>query len=123
MKRLKHLLLLVLAVFCLVQCKKEKEVENVADALDYIGATVNKEVTDTALVYHFTKKCADQTESRKKLRQLIAALDLISETEKPKEIWESISTYHYKWDEFALYFKCKNDLLSGYVTEFLNKPE
>lgn len=124
MKHLKHLLLLALVACCFAQCKKEKEVESVTDALDYIGATVNKEVTDTAVVYHFTRKCKDQTESRNKLRLLIAGLDLISESEKPVEVWESISTYHYEWDEFALYFICKGDLLSGYVTEFLRKdPE
>lgn len=121
MKRFLHILSVLCVLLVAAHCTKEKEVETVTDALDYIDADVTMEQTDTAVVYHFVKLCSDQTESRTQLRTLLAALNLISETERPLENWDSISTYHYEWDEFQLYFTLKGSSLEGYVVVFPEK--
>ncbi|MBQ5997512.1 MAG: hypothetical protein IJL64_06570 [Bacteroidales bacterium] len=121
MKRLLHILLVLCVLLFAAHCTKEKEVETVSDALDYIDAEVTVEQTDTAAVYHFVKLYADQTESRTKLRTLLAALNRISDTERPLESWDSISTYHYEWDEFQLYFTLKGPSLKGYIVVFPEK--
>ena len=121
MKRFLHILLVACVLLFAAHCSKEKEVETVSDALDYIDAEVTVEQTDTAAVYHFVKLYADQTESRTKLRTLLAALNRISETERPLESWDSISTYHYEWDEFSLYFNLKGPSLDGYIVVYPEK--
>ena len=121
MKKLLHILLVSCVLLFAAHCSKEKEVETVSDALDYIDAEVTVEQTDTAAVYHFVKLYADQTESRTKLRTLLAALNRVSETEKPLENWDSISTYHYEWAEFDLYFKLNGPSLEGYIVVYPEK--
>jgi len=126
MNKFLHLVLVALVLCCTWQCKKEKEVSSVKDALSYIGADVQVTQADTAAVYHFTKICKDADEARTKLRTLIAAIDGISTSGKPIEKWDSPSTYHYIWvvrtgsgptlaerNEYMLFFTLQGSSLTG----------